>query len=61
MPNHMSTPSTSKAPLGDKTMGTPGPGTAPPQWTPESAPPHRPDKAHSSKLPPPIHHGGDGQ
>jgi len=48
-----------KAPLGDKGYGTPGPGTAPVSWAPESSPAHRVTSAHSSKLPPQVVNSGE--
>jgi hypothetical protein len=57
MPNKQHMPNVEvKAPLGDKTRGTPGPGTAP---TTMQGYPHRPDKAHSSQLPPQMVHSGE--
>ena len=49
-----------KAPLGDKTMGTPGhPGPAPASWAPQSSPAHRVESAHSSLLPAQMVHSGE--
>ena len=57
MPNKQHMPAVDvKAPLGDKTMGTPGPGAAP---TTMLGHPHRVEKAHSSLLPPQMVNSGE--
>jgi hypothetical protein len=57
MPNKQHMPAVEvKAPLGDKTRGTPGPAPAPPTM---QGYPHRPEKAYSSQLPPPMVNSGE--
>lgn len=58
MPNKKHMPSVEvKAPLGDKTAGTPGqPGPAPTTMLGHA---HRPESAVSAHLPPPMVHSGE--